>query len=317
MKLKNIIKELKEYEGLTRKKGIGAITGILKDVSNLGEVVIGPGDDAAAIKDGDSYLLFAADGMWKKFVESDPYGAGRASVIVNVNDIYAMGGRPIAMVNIISSSKDYDIDALLNGIKDGCALYKTPMAGGHFHPDSDSVELSVAIIGKANKLLTSNSAKPGQDIICAVDLDGTRGKGSIYSWNSINNKNSGQVLSNLDIMVKLAEDELCNTAKDISNPGIPGTLAMLLEASQKGAEVRLEDIPRPDGFDLIDWLKVYPSYGFILCVDKDKCGDTVKLFSNNGITASVIGEVIRDKKIYFNYNDEKGVFFDFLNESVF
>ena len=32
----------------------------------------------------------------------NPYWAGYCSVLVNVNDIAAMGGKPLAMVNIMS-----------------------------------------------------------------------------------------------------------------------------------------------------------------------------------------------------------------------
>ncbi len=317
MALINLIEDLKKYEGITRKKGILKITEFFKDITDFGATEIGPGDDAAAIRDGDSYLLLAADGIWKKMVESDPYRAGRASVIVNVNDIFAMGGTPVAMVNIISCSTNYDIEALLKGIKDGCNLYHVPMIGGHYHPDSDSNELSVAILGRAKRLLRSNNAKIGQKIIAAIDLNGARGQGSVYSWNSNRNKTAEQILGNLNILVKIAEEKIANTAKDISNPGIPGTLAMLLESSNKGAEVHLQNIPKPVDIDLIDWLKIYPSYGFIVCADPGKCDDLLSLFTENGISANIIGEIINENNLYLNHSGEREIFFDFSKESIF
>ncbi len=317
MELKDIINQIRNYEGLTRKKGIGKISEVIQEVSNFGDTFIGIGDDAAAIKDGDSYLLFAADGIWKRLVEANPYGAGRSSVIVNVNDIYAMGGHPIAMVNIISSSKSYDIDSLLNGIKDACKLYRVPMVGGHFHPDSDSNELSVAIIGRAKRLLTSHSAKAGQNIIAAIDLDGIKGEGSVRSWNSIQNKSTEQILDNLGTMIRIAEEEICGTAKDISNPGIIGTLTMLLHASNKGAEVKLEKIPKPDSIDLVDWLKIYPSYGFILCVDKIHSDHCIRLFNEKRVASDIIGEVTDGNNLSLFLNGEKEIFFDFKKDELY
>ena len=41
-----------------------------------------------------------ADGMMTKLLVNEPYAAGKASVMVAVNDIYSMGGRPLAMVNV-------------------------------------------------------------------------------------------------------------------------------------------------------------------------------------------------------------------------
>src|SRR4028118_1942159 len=57
------------------------------------------GDDCAAIPDGDGYLLLAAEGMLPLFVETEPWFTGWSAVMVNVSDIYAMGGCPIAVVD--------------------------------------------------------------------------------------------------------------------------------------------------------------------------------------------------------------------------
>ena len=47
-------------------------------------------------------------------------------------------------------------------------------------------------------------------------------------------------------MNSIAKKHLVNSCKDISNPGVVGTLGMLLEASNMGAEIELESIPKPD-----------------------------------------------------------------------
>jgi hypothetical protein len=52
----------------------------------------GPGDDDAVLPDGTGYLLLAADGIFPVPVMQDPAPAGRAAVLVNANDIYAVGG---------------------------------------------------------------------------------------------------------------------------------------------------------------------------------------------------------------------------------
>ena len=41
--------------------------------------------------------------MMTELLGNEPYAAGKASVMVTVNDIYAMGGRPIGMVNVLAS----------------------------------------------------------------------------------------------------------------------------------------------------------------------------------------------------------------------
>ena len=57
------------------------------------------GDDCAAIPDGDGHLLFAIEGFVEDFVAQQPWFAGYCGVMVNVSDIYAMGGRPLAVVD--------------------------------------------------------------------------------------------------------------------------------------------------------------------------------------------------------------------------
>ena len=56
------------------------------------------GDDCAVLADGDGYLLFAIEGFLNGFVARDPDFAGYCGVMVNVSDIYAMGGRPTEVV---------------------------------------------------------------------------------------------------------------------------------------------------------------------------------------------------------------------------
>ena len=48
----------------------------------------------------------------------------------------------------------------------------------------------------------------------------------------------------ISVMNNIAKKHLLTAGKDISNPGILGTLGMLLEASEVGATVELEKIPR-------------------------------------------------------------------------
>jgi len=99
--LKDIINEIKRYPGITRKKNIHLITDELQSVKNFGDIIADFGEDAAVIKSGDEYLLLAVDGIWSGLIEANPYNAGKASIMVNINDIYAMGGRPIALINVI------------------------------------------------------------------------------------------------------------------------------------------------------------------------------------------------------------------------
>jgi selenophosphate synthetase-related protein len=315
--LKEIVEEVRSYPGLTRKGDLSKVVNLLLPVSDYGETVFSANEDAAVLLSGNEYLLLAVDGMWPKLVEDDPYAAGKASVMVNVNDIYAMGGRPLAMVNVIGSRRWRECEAILEGIRRGCEKFRVPMVGGHYHPDASETSLSVAILGRAQKLLLSHTAQPGQDIVLAVDLDGRANPcRSVLSWDANSGKGTNQILARLGVLPTIAETDLCRTAKDVSNAGLLGTVALLLEASGFGGDIYVDRIPVPPGFPLNDWVKAFLSYGFVLCLDSDKTSPCQELFSQQGITAVPIGQVRSDKDVLLYFGQAKALLFDFGRESI-
>ncbi|NMC61499.1 MAG: methanogenesis marker 2 protein, partial [Candidatus Methanofastidiosa archaeon] len=209
--LDRIVQEIRNYEGVKRKNPIKYLINQFKPYSNYGNTIIDFGDDAAVLKGECDFLLFAADGIWANLLK-DLFWAGYCSVLVNVNDIYAMGGTPIAMVNIMSLKKSDNCKGLLDGIKTGCDKFKVPMVGGHLHPDTENTTVSVSIMGKATKILSSFSAKEGEDIILAMDMDGRR-YNNYLNWDTTLNKTSEECLSKLKVMNEIAEKELSYAAK--------------------------------------------------------------------------------------------------------
>jgi len=315
--LKDIINEIKSYPGITRKRNIHLITDELKSVNNSADVIADFGEDAAVIKSGDEYLLLAVDGMWSGLIEANPYNAGKASIMVNVNDIYAMGGRPIALINVIGVPDDSYYAELVRGIKKGCEKFRVPMVGGHLHPDTKEPSLSVSILGKAKKLLLSDNAQAGQDIIFAVDMEGQGYQcRPVISWDTNSGKTTEQVLERLEVLPIIAENGLCTTAKDVSNGGLLGTVALLLESSKKGAVINLNSIPTPDNFIFIDWLKAFLSYGFILTSDKSNTDQIIAEFTKKRIKAAVIGEIKEKQEFRLLFNDEDEVLYDLKNEPI-
>ena len=183
-----LIKEVQEFEGVSRKSSFDNVVNLLSDAYNVsGDVIIDIGDDASAVDIGNNQVvLIAADGIWGQIMNVNPYWAGYCSVLVNVNDIAAMGGKPLAMVNIMSINHDEIYEDLLTGIKDGCLKFGVPMVGGHLHPDGDSDSVGVAIVGIAqkDKLFTSFDAKTGDKVIVAIDLDGKPHEMFSLNWDT-------------------------------------------------------------------------------------------------------------------------------------
>ena len=242
----------------------------------------------------------------------DPYWAGYCAVLVNVNDIAAMGGKPIAMVNIMAVDNDEIYDEILSGIVDGCRKFNVPMVGGHLHPDAEYNSLDVAIAGIASKdsLITSSGAKVGDKVLVAIDIDGRQYPGIPLNWDTTYEKDAKLVQDQIKIMQKIAEEHLPSAGKDISNPGTLGTLEMLLEASGVGASVELEKIPRNENVDWDMWLRAYPGAAFVMTAPEENAQAIIDALSPYSFEVAVIGDVIEEKKLYLSSGDEKLVLFD-------
>jgi putative methanogenesis marker protein 2 len=309
--LTELIHEIKTYRGLTRKKDIAFMYPLQKTLQ-YGKDLSNYGDDAAVIPWDDHYLLLAADGIWSHLT-SDPFWAGYCAVLVNINDIYAMGGTPVAMVNVLSMKRK-EAHLILEGMETACEKFRVPMVGGHVHPDSYT-SVAASILGRADNLMTSFHAAPGETLLLALDMDG-RQHGTFLNWDSTSFKSSKDVLFKLSALPIIANKHLTTACKDISNPGMLGSIAMLLETSRVGALVDIETIPLPAGVNVSTFMKMYPGYGFILTVGEDAVEEIIDIFTERSISCCEIGKITEERKMTLTYKKEKGILFDFESEIV-
>ncbi|MDW7732820.1 MAG: methanogenesis marker 2 protein [Methanolobus sp.] len=320
MYIEELAESIRNFEGVTRKKPISDIVRIFETVRpEYGDAIVDFGDDAAVIDIGtDDVILFAADGIWGKIVDKSPWWTGYTSVVVNVNDISAMGGRPLAMVNIMSSSDLNSIEEVMEGIRDGIRKFGVPMVGGHMHPDTPYNSLAVAIIGIAKKdsVIRSDTAKPGDVVIAAYDMEGKVGQNSPYSWDTTSFKEPAVVRERFMVMQELGQKKLVTAGKDISNPGTIGTLGMLCEVSRVGASVDLRKIPRPDNVDFEQWLKIYPATGYILTAKEETAAECIEVFQKVGIKAAVIGKIEEGCKLDVYDDSGRATVFDFSKNGI-
>jgi len=316
--LEEIIRTVRDYAGIVRKRPIRNVFDRLRQTHEYGSPLPSFGDDAAVIPWDDRYLLVAADGMMTGLLVNEPYAAGKASVMVTVNDIFAMGGRPMGLVNVLASGEENQRRLIVEGIAKGCRKMRVPMLGGHLHPDSPAEQpaLSVTIVGEARSLLRSHLAESGDDLILAVDLTGRAGCKSVVSWDANSGKSPEELRRRLDALPITAETGLACAAKDVSNGGILGTAAIMMENSSRGAEISLAAVPRPDGMSLSQWLLCFQSYGFILSCPLANTPRILALFREREVTAAVIGRVTARRSVRVAAGGAEGVLFDFDREFI-
>lgn len=288
MDLSTLARFLATHPAVAEKANIHQAYGPALEVS--GKVRLG--DDCAAIANpsGTGHLLFAAAGLLGAFVEDDPWFAGFSAVMVNLSDIAAMGGRPIAITDILWTPSE-EISALIwQGMQAAAGAYGVPIVGGGtIRISSGKAALGAAVLGHASdRLITSFSAKPGDHLVIAIDMHGGyRGGGPI--WDSCTSASPERLQTELEMLPSLAEKGLCRAGKDIGNGGIIGTLAMLCNCSGVGAILDLEDVPCPMDVEIERWLVSFPSYGYLLAIAPDDLESTVSHFTATRITCREIG----------------------------
>ncbi|HET6150213.1 MAG TPA: sll0787 family AIR synthase-like protein [Polyangia bacterium] len=286
-----LARELGAALGIDHKRDIQAAARALPAVRGgpWGAAEVRIGDDTAAIPDGDGgYLLLAAEGIWPELVASEPWFAGYCAVMVNASDVYAMGGRPLAIVDALFAGSVDAARPLLRGMADAAERFAVPIVGGHSNLHSPYPALAAAVLGRARRLLTSFDARPGDDLVMAVDLRGRMHPRHAF-WNASDDAPPERLRADFALLPRIAEEGLATAAKDISMGGVVGTALMLCEASRVGATLRLDAIPRPDDLPWARWLQAFPSYGFLLAVPAGGGAHVCAGFAARAIAAAVVG----------------------------
>lgn len=267
------------------------------------------GDDCAAIPDGDGYLLLAAEGMSPTFLQRDPWFAGWCAVMVNVSDVAAMGGWPMALVDAIWSESADASQAVWAGMTAAAQTYGVPIVGGHSNCSSPYPALAAAILGRAETLITSFAAKPGDVLLVVMDL-----RGQFYQdypfWNAATETEPARLRGDLALLPQIAQAGLCCAGKDISMGGIAGTLLMLMETSGVGAVLELDALPKPERVPWEKWLTCFPSFGYLLAVSPNHVAAVSDVFQAREISCAQAGRVLEDPQVYLQMAGDRQPFWN-------
>ncbi len=266
------------------------------------------GDDCAAIPDNGGFLLFAAEGMIESFVAVDPWFAGYSSVMVNISDVAAMGGRPMAVVDVLWTPSHAASAEIWDGMAAASRAYDVPIVGGHTTlTKSSGPFLAAAVLGKAEHLITSFDALPGDDLLAAIDLRGAYRRQKPF-WNASTEAPHDRLRADLRLLPEIARRGWCRAGKDISNGGLIGTAAMLLRCSGSGAELWLDRVPKPADADLSRWLISFPSFGFLLSVNPAHSADVLAVFTEREIACAKVGRVTAEPSLVLCYGSARQPF---------
>jgi uncharacterized protein len=233
-------------------------------------------------------VIACGEALLPAFVAQDPYGAGIAAVLANVNDLAAMGAVPLAIVDTIVGSPELARETL-RGMKDACEWYDVALAGGHLTVHDGAPAVSAFGVGRAEAVLSTTNVAAGQSLILAACTTGTM-RTDFPFFRSFEER-AGRMGDDVRVLAALAASGACVAAKDVSMAGLVGSLAMLLEWSRLGVTLDLERLPRPAGVAMQDWLTCFPAYAFLLCVPAGREDTCLSAFHARDLDAAVVGTI--------------------------
>ena len=141
--------------------------------------VMGVGDDAAVIDNGDLQTLVSTDmlveGVHFDLTYVPLKHLGFKSVVVNLSDIYAMNATPKQLVVSIAISNRFKLAAveeLYQGMLLACQKYKVDLVGGDTTSSLSGLVINITVIGAAKKetIVYRNGAKEGNLLCLSGDL---------------------------------------------------------------------------------------------------------------------------------------------------
>jgi uncharacterized protein len=279
---------LRANPALLAKSEIGLVSEVLRGRN----WVQGPGDDGAVVPStaaaDEGEVVACGEALLPAFVAADPYGAGVAAVLANVNDLAAMGATPLAIVDTIVGSPAVAREAL-RGMKDAAEWYDVSLVGGHLTVHDGPPALSAFGVGRASGVLSATHVAAGQALVVAACIEGEM-RTDFPFFRSFDERGA-KLADDVRVLSYLASDGSCVAAKDISMAGLVGSLAMLLEWSRLGVTVDLARVPCPDDVALEQWLTCFPAYGFLLCAPPERVDDCLAPFHARGLEAAVVGVI--------------------------
>jgi selenophosphate synthetase-related protein len=262
---------------------------VVRNVFGGSDWLRGPGDDGAAVRVGSEEVIACGEAILPPFVEHDPYGAGAAAVLTNVNDVAAMGAVPLAIVDTVVGPQDI-CRAVLDGMRFASSLYDVPVVGGHLTSSADRVALSAFALGRCpGRPLSATRVRPGQALALVVCLDGQMR--SDFPFFPSFDERGPRLAGDVRLLAELAADGVVEAAKDVSMAGIFGSIAMLLEPTRCGASIPIDAVPVPAGVDFDAWSSCFPCFAFLVTMAPERGDGCRRAVERRGLTYAPLATI--------------------------
>lgn len=207
-------------------------------------------DDAGVFRISDELALVQTVDFFTPIVD-DPYSFGQIAAANAISDIYAMGGKPLTVLNIVAfpiATLDKQILAeILRGAADKVKEAGATLVGGHSIDDKEP-KFGLAVTGliHPDQIKTNTGAKPGNKLILTkpigVGIMTTSIKKDQLSAEEVEqvtrvmatlNKSSAEIMSKYDV----------SACTDVTGFGLIGHALEMAKGSEVGITIVKEAVP--------------------------------------------------------------------------
>ena len=208
------------------------------------------GDDAAVYRIADDRALVVTADFFTPIVD-DPYDFGRIAAANALSDIYAMGARPLFVLNLVGFPRDLLPEGILEEILRGGSAVAleagVPTLGGHSIDDAEP-KYGMVAVGEVDprRMVTNAGARAGDVLVLTKPI----GSGIIATAIKQGVASAEVVREAVEVMSTLnrsAADAMvaagAHAATDVTGFGLLGHLHRMLLASGVAARLHAADVP--------------------------------------------------------------------------
>jgi selenide, water dikinase len=228
-------------------------------------VGIDTSDDAGVYKLNDETALVQTVDYFTPIVD-DPYMFGAIAASNALSDVYAMGGKPLTVLNIVGfpiSKLDKQILAdILRGGADKVREAGAVIAGGHSIDDTDpKFGMAVTGIVHPDKVWTNSGARPGDKLVLTkpigVGIITTAIKRGKASPEAIELVQATMAALN-KVPAETAMDFTVHACTDVTGFGLAGHVLEMAKGAGVGIVIDASKVPvLPETTDYVG-MKIYP-----------------------------------------------------------
>ncbi len=246
------------YGGCGAKLAKGLLSNVLCGLPRLESdsllVGIDTADDAGVVKVSDEVAIIHTTDFFPPMVD-DPYTFGRVAAANALSDVYAMGGRPLAGLNLVSFPLErYDKEVLREILRGGLSALGEAdgvLGGGHTLEGPDLLYgMAVTGVVHPDEVWTNEGAQAGDLLVLTKGL----GAGLVTTAAKAGLAGDAELTQALRSMTTLNREaaEAAKTARphavtDITGFGLAGHGAELAEGSGLALELELAALPALPG----------------------------------------------------------------------